>query len=389
MPLIWELTAEFRRWLPSDKLLQFNQNWQSQGGGWQKSVIDKFVQLLENKELHYEQIVGALEVEYLRESDPSVKQNFHNALGFVLQTIYGLLLERQVKNTNYSIDVLNDFSNLEMLVRNNKPLWIFSLNHDLIIEMLAAKLEIPLKSGFNDKTTIRMSGNGIDWQEVNFERLLRSDIANHNYDFFKEGETGINLVKMHGSLDIFAQGDDINYLKLSPAKLDPSEYTTTLSRINEINHEFISSTKIVCTNESVYLDENKTLQFLRKTLLSGAHKFSKKLAQLAPPEFLQLFENKINSFNELICIGYSFGDKHTDHIIIEWLTSERERLLSIINPTIENSPTHFVHLHAQVNCQTVGAADYFLDLDRSKDSTTRRIMRQIRNSRRIDVMKSI
>ena len=98
MPLVWELTAEIRRWLTPEKLISFNENWKSQGGGWHNDAVSLLVSLLENKNLHYENIIGAIEVECSRERDQSKRQSYYAALGFVLQAVYGLLMERQVKN---------------------------------------------------------------------------------------------------------------------------------------------------------------------------------------------------------------------------------------------------------------------------------------------------
>lgn len=70
MPLVWELTAEIRRWLTPEKLITFNNNWNSQCGGWDQDVVSYLISLLENENLHYENIIGAIEVECSRELDP-------------------------------------------------------------------------------------------------------------------------------------------------------------------------------------------------------------------------------------------------------------------------------------------------------------------------------
>ena len=310
MPLVWELTAEIRRWLTKQKLVAFNNNWKQQGGGWCDEVISNLIDLLENNDLHYENIIGAIEVEFARERNELKRQDYHAAHGFLLQAVYGLLLERQIKNSSYAISALKDFKGLESLVEKNKPLWVFSLNHDSILEMLAANLSIPIKSGFNEKVKISMTSDGKDISIVEFERLSRETIKSNGYDFFKAGEKGINLIKLHGSLDIFGQADELNYLKVKSINGEASSYPKHLELIDSINRKLSINHRVVCTNESVYLDELGEIQFLRKSLLSGAHKFSKKISQIAPPEFLSLFKGNINYASELICIGYSFGDKH-------------------------------------------------------------------------------
>jgi hypothetical protein len=389
MPLVWELTAELRRWLTTEKLISFNQTWQQRGGGWCDTVIIKLTQLLENKELHYENIIGALEVEMKRERDQLVRQHFHAANGFLLQAIYGLLLERQQKNSTYAINALSDFASLKQLAEANKPLWIFSLNLDLIVEMLAAQLSIPIRSGFNEKVTFSMSADGTTRTTVNFERLSREDINNNRYNFFIHGEAGINLVKMHGSLDIFAHGDEISYLKACPETLEPKNFPALISQINTINRKLVIKQQVVCTNESIFLDESNNIQFLRNTLLSGAHKFSKNTPQLAPLEFLPIFQANINFASELICIGYSFGDKHIDDPLIEWLAFSKDRSLLIVNPGINGCPTKFNHMHDQVKCMGIGASEFFLGMSNKKESVLISFARKIRKARRDGIMKKL
>lgn len=382
MPLVWELTAEIKRWMTPEKLTTLNENWKARGGGWSNDVLCSLIELLENKNLHYENIIGAIEVECSRERNESIRQDYHSALKFLLQAVYGLLLERQVRNNNYALSVLEDFNSLNELAKENKPLWIFSLNHDCIIEMLASKTGIPLKSGFNENVSLYMSGGKGSGYEIEFERLSRESINNNNYDFFKHGEFGINLIKLHGALDIFGHSDNLDYLKVKSIDNNPTSYADQLQLINQINQDIAVRDGIVCTNEIVYEDEEGEINFLRKSLLSGAHKFSKKISQVAPSEFLSLFKSNLNYADELICIGYSFGDKHIDDQIVEWMSFLKSRRLSIVNPGIKYSPDRFKHLAGQVHCFAVGASDYFMQLNTSKPTALQTLLRETRKAAR-------
>ncbi|MEO4016418.1 hypothetical protein [Pseudomonas rossensis] len=378
MPLVWELTAEVRRWLTPKKLTLFNEGWKHQGGGWSDDVVCSLISLLENKSLHYENIIGAIEVECSRERDNEKRQEYYAVLGFLLQAVYGLLLERQVVNARYALSALDDFTSLKKMAEENKPLWVFSLNHDCIIEMLATKTDIPLKSGFNENIFLTMKTVDGSPQKIAFERLSRTSIDSNSYDFFRPGEFGINLVKLHGSLDIFGQGDELSYLKIKPLGNDPGSYATQLKLINKINQDISLRDRVVCTNENVYEDESGEIQFLRKSLLSGAHKFTKKLSQIAPSEFLSLFKGNLNYADELICIGYSFGDKHVDEQIIEWMSFLKSRKLTIVNPGINECPDKMKHLSSQVCCEGLGAADYFIQLKSGKSTDLQNALRKIR-----------
>lgn len=389
MPLVWELTAEIKRWLTPEKLISFNKNWKSQGGGWDQAVVSCLISLLENKDLHYENIIGAIEVECSRERDQTKRQSYHAALSFLLQTVYGLLMERQVKNTRYALSALDDFSSIKELAEKNKPLWVFSLNHDCIIEMLASKSGIPIRSGFNEEIIIPMkTGDGVTHQ-IPFERLSRESIDENRYDFFRHGEYGINIIKLHGALDIFGQNDELNYLKIKPIENKPESFAHQLQLINQINQDIALRDGIVCTNENIYEDEKGEIQFLRKSLLSGAHKFTKKLSQIAPSEFLSLFKGNLNYADELICIGYSFGDKHIDDQIVEWMSFLGSRKLTIVNPGIGSCPDKMKHLIGQVECKPIGASDYFRQESDAKSTVMQNMFRKVRSIARDKIKREL
>lgn len=389
MPLVWELTAEIRRWLTPAKLISFNENWKSQGGGWHTDVVSLLVSLLENKNLHYENIIGAIEVECSRERDQSKRQSYYAALGFVLQAVYGLLMERQVKNTHYALAALEDFSSIKEMAHNNKPLWVFSLNHDCIIEMLALKYGIPLKSGFNEEVSIPMKTANGSIRSFPFERLSRKSIEENQYSFFGDGEFGINLIKLHGSLDIFGQDDELNYLKISAIENNPESLSYQIQLLNQINQDIAIRDGVVCTNENIYEDEDGEIQFLRKSLLSGAHKFTKKLSQIAPSEFLSLFRGNLNYADELICIGYSFGDKHIDDHMVDWLSFSATRKLTIVNPGINACPERMKHLSGQVECKPIGASDYFMQLSDKESTVFKDMLRKARSLAREKIKREL
>lgn len=389
MPLVWELTAEIRLWLTPKKLMSFNESWKSQGGGWHHEVVSCLVSLLENKNLHYENIIGAIEVECSRERDSSKRKSYYAALGFLLQAVYGLLMERQLKNTHYALAALDDFSSIQVMAENNKPLWVFSLNHDCIIEMLALKCDIPLKSGFNEKISIPMRTANGSVRSFAFERLSRNSIEENRYDFFGHDEFGINLIKLHGSLDIFGKNDELDYLKISAIDNNPKSLPSQIWLLDEINKHIAIRDGVVCTNENVYEDEGGEIQFLRKSLLSGAHKFTNKLSQIAPSEFISLFRGNLNYADELVCIGYSFGDKHIDDHITDWLSFLATRKLTIVNPGINVCPERVKHLSGQVDCKPTGAADYFSQLSNKKSSVAKNMLRKTRSLAREKIKREL
>ncbi len=376
MPLVWELTAEIKRFFIKSNLENLNNGWRLQGGGWGSNTIAEVKRLLETKEMHYENIIGNVEVLFSRERNAERMQELAGVHAFLLQTVYGLLLERQVKNMYYALGVLDDdYGGFRKIAEQNRPLWVFSVNHDLIVELLASKLWIPIKCGFGDRATLSMRSepNG-ESAEVSFDLLTRESIKTNNYDFLKQGELGINLIKLHGALDIFGYKDELNYLKILSRDNRPESYVHQMWLIDRINQNVATkhmgrTIRGYAINEHSYFDEAGKMQYLRNSILSGAHKFSNKISQIVPSEFLGIFGSYLNWCNELICIGYSFGDSHVDTVLKNWLSASHDRRLTIINPGIDCCPGSLGHLYNQVTCISQGASDYFLNVEGDEVST--------------------
>jgi hypothetical protein len=382
MPLVTELTAELRRWLTRDKLLSFNSGWRARGGGWSDKPMSTLVGLLQSADMHYEQIIGAIEVEFARELDTRLRQELHGVQGYLLQAVRGFLVERQIRYFKFALTVLDDFAAIKKLTEDNKPLWIFSTNHDMIVEILAAKFSIPIKSGFKEKVTIGMDAGQGKAIEVAFERLPRPAMTAHDYDFFRPGETGINLLKLHGSMDIFGQGDELSYIKVACRDGRAESYVEQLQSIRNIDLALGMRDDIRANNEHCYLDSHGAVQYLRNSLLSGTHKFSPRMSQVAPPEFLSLFGGLLNYASELVCIGYGFGDQHINDPMAEWLSRAAQRRLTIVNPGIRRCPERFGHLCHQVSLVPQGARQYFIDMDGGEFDAARDAVRQLQTANR-------
>jgi hypothetical protein len=383
MPVVRELTAELARWLTPAKLSSFNRGWRARGGGWHDTTASTLIALLQNQELHYEQIIGAIEVEFARERDTRVRQEWHAVHGFLLQAARGFLLERQIKNLDFALSVLEDFGALKKLAEESRPLWVFTTNHDVIVEILAAKFAVPVKSGFTEKIALPMNAGDGRIIDIAFERLPRAAMAAGGYDFFKPGEIGINLIKLHGSLDIFGQGDELSYLKVASKDGGPRSYVEQLQCLEAIDFVLGSRQGVRTVNEHCYLDSQGKVQFLRNSLLSGAHKFSPRMSQIAPPEFLSLFRGFLNFASELICIGYGFGDHHINEPMADWLAQSAARQLIVVNPGITRSPDRLAHLCWQVRLVPKEAREYFLDVDeRRRTDPARYFIRQLQTANR-------
>ncbi len=116
----------------------------------------------------------------------------------MLNMITEVLQQRHILNLLFIKSSIQMHRGIKPLVSKGYPLWIFSLNHDIIIEMLAT---IPIKNGFSDGKISLVDINTGIIQE--FRTLKMKQKVHPSYNYFMPNEHGINLLKMHGSLDIF------------------------------------------------------------------------------------------------------------------------------------------------------------------------------------------
>ena len=196
------------------------------------------------------------------------------------------------------------------------------------------------------------------------------------------GEPGINLLKIHGSLDEFAFNDGQDLLKLSPLGEGAQGVIAALESVNEdvhYNDPRWPGGIVKGTNEIIYKDNDGSMQFLRRTPLTGAFKFEKQNNQIVPNELLTRFNNNLAQLSELVSIGYGFSDHHINQSIRSWLEQSSQRIFRIVDPAIGNTPSMFLHLSPQIEIINLQATDY---LDRSAGIV--RSPKQVRERRLAD-----
>ena len=357
MPLTWELTAELKKWLTTEKLRYLNESWCSKGGGYPDQIIDDFASVLSRSDQHYESLLGYLEVQFRRHSPTS--QLYHGLYSWLVEMVYHSLYLRHINNIEYIQRNLTYYDGLSMFAEQNKPLWVFSLNHDVIIECLAIRNGIPLSSGFTDEvvTLPRRDKRGAVIGHLSAAVLPGDNLESSAMPFFQHGTRGINLLKIHGALDIFTFCDGKDLLKILPLG---DGVDGPLHALRSTNEELLYQPQmsVRATNEIVYADQAGEMQFLRRSLLAGAFKFDSQSTQALPPRLLEHFRSYINFVQALVCIGYGFGDDHINKIMREWLEIGRERRLVIVAPDTISAPATFLHVAPQVELHSTNATEY-------------------------------
>ena len=220
--------------------------------------------------------------------------------------------------------------------------------------------------------------SGVEIGELEAWVLPSEQVGRLAYHFFKTGEEGINLVKIHGSLDVFSIRDGKDFLKLIPTSGGVEGVIDALLIANKNLRPNWPEVTVRAINEIVYADQFGEIQFLRRTPLAGAFKFQEGHSQVIPQQFLTNFEGSLNHLSTLICIGYSFGDYHINDAIRAWLELLGERSLIIVDPHRSQIPDPFLHLAPQVVVVTGKTATDYLDeysgISRSKSDGLSKIL---------------
>jgi hypothetical protein len=277
--------------------------------------------------------------------------------------VYHLLYVRQVNNNAFLDRRLPHYEGIRTLAEQNSPLWVFSLNHDVMVEAIAARFSIPLHCGFSPTvvTLPRRGAFGKKQGDLRAEVLTKHDLENSAMYFPNPGQKGIYLLKIHGALDVFTFNNGEDLLKLVPNDVGQHAAIDTLRAANEELIYVIPGApggKAKTTNEIAYADDQGEMQFLRRSLLAGAYKFGAGQSQVLPKSLLKHFRANLNFVSTLVCIGYGFGDFHINSILSEWLEFSAGRHLEIVNPTAERVPPFFLHLAPQITITRSTTTDY-------------------------------
>jgi hypothetical protein len=361
MPLVWELTAKIKSGLNAEKIQELNAYWRMQGSGYPDSVVEDLISILERPTVHYEGVLGYMEVQRRRQL--ALQQEYHALYSWLVEQVYRLLYYRQVNNA-FLNQHLPLYDGIRALAEANAPLWVFSLNHDVIVEAIAARLLIPVHSGFSASllTLPRRDASGRKKGEIRAEVLTKQDLDHRGMYFPNPRQAGIYLLKIHGALDLFTFNDGQDLLKILPSAPGQDGVIDVLRAANEDLFYPLPGAPgrraKHTINEICYADDHGVMQFLRRTLLAGAFKFDARTSQALPKIILKHFRQNLNFVSTVICIGYSFGDVHINLVLREWLEFSSDRQLEIVSPNAQEVPPFLLHLSPQVVVTKSRATDY-------------------------------
>jgi hypothetical protein len=358
MPLVWNFTETLTRNILSRldiKLFDFLDD---------AEIKSKFTSIFTSETMHYEEMVKSLENWKLESKSTKESQVVDGLIKQVTECIQLLLLEIQENCLPRMKVIFENYFGIEALLEGQNRLEIFSLNHDLIIEELCSFYNIDLKDGFYENREHAYKNLG------EFRLITSKELSSGNLDFFEGNEIGVNLLKLHGSFDIFAIEDKKTYIK-SVGDGSFGSFISSIRNIESKSLECCQEIQIRGVNELFVNDSSGMLQFLRRSLLSGGHKFKDKFEQVAPAALFEAFKKRINHVQELVVIGYGFGDEHINAVLLKWMENT-QRTLTICNPYCEEIPEFLNGFQSQINIVKKGMTDYLLSIDPAKDTSERK-----------------
>lgn len=296
LPLVSHLTAEFKGFYTQEHFSKICRESADSEMPISEEVRDTVLSLLARDDMHYENVLGYLQTAHRRPTTPQhIGRQYHNLYTSMVNIVYALLYHRQVKKPAYIERAMDPFEGLAGFVPNDRPLWVFSLNHDVMIEILAERLNIPLKDGFSAETRFDIPNpdeNGVERKGLQADLISADDLEKGRLDFFWNG-AGINLFKLHGALNTFACHDQKDLCRIVPTTGGIDGFTEALTIANEELGHWINGHEVGVNGHIVYTDKTGEMQFLRRTLLAGAQKFTQRYDQTPPHKMLELFRSYI------------------------------------------------------------------------------------------------
>jgi hypothetical protein len=365
MPLRTDISAEILAWLSPASLRKLNATWRARGFGHPDEVIENIAGMLDKATFDYEALLGYLETQYLDDAREGFAEAYHGLYAWLAQVVYLLLYRRQVERRDSYREGLQYFEGLVHLAEANRPLWIFSLNHDVLVECIAALFGIEVNCGFSPRMIALPCRNaeGQPIAALAAETLTDAELASGQLPFFKVGWPGINLLKIHGALDVFTYGDGRDLIRLKPDDQTFDAIIDALQIANEglLDANLVSSLvpdPLAVMNKIPFLDGNNQPQVLGRTLLASASRLADPYPQLMQRRLLEYFRANLAQADRLVAIGYSMLDAEVNDILLEWLEASETRRLEIVAPGIAEVPSFLLPLSEQIELTPASATTY-------------------------------
>ncbi|MEZ9067738.1 hypothetical protein [Vibrio atlanticus] len=259
----------------------------------------------------------------------SDKDSYHYIFGVFYSLIHEILNYYQL--LSYSKVYIQNFPTFRKLdlFCSDEETWVFTLNHDMFLECLALDLKIPVTYG--DSHEIRFPVNNKELEDViDFTYSCRDELGKGSASYFK-GQRGINLVKLHGGLSELEYNDGKQILNQSLSLENSIQLMTNFMKIQEMSY-YEGNQKIPCGKDKFVTNHKGELDIVVQSMLTGGSKYSLTTNEKQGEEKLKLFLDNLKGAEELIIIGYGFGDKHINYRISNAMVLNENLKVTIVDP---------------------------------------------------------
>jgi hypothetical protein len=374
LPLVTEVTRALKDWLTPAKFWSIENAARARGGGYSDEIAQEILSILERDEMHFEAILGYFQVQQIRSrADQRTAQTYKSIYAWFARLISEIIWGDPVKTLWSFRGVVQEYQQgVRILVQQNRPLWVFSLNYDLIVECLAATLCIPIESGLLDKGSLvirHTDGRAIGrlaTEVISGDQLEKAGLtfstANHSCSWGEH--EAIYLIKLHGGLDMFTIHDGKDLIKIAPIGPEAAHIIANLITLrDQVALTKSSDPNVVLpSGEYLYKDEDEQLQFLRHSIVTGAFKFDSTYPQALPSRLLDSFKAYIRFISNLVIIGYGFADDHINLVIREWIEMNRDHRTTIVDRYRTETPGFLLQVSPQVTMITKTGQEYFASI---------------------------
>jgi hypothetical protein len=285
---------------------------------------------------NYEAMLGQLELLAARYN---ISQSDRDSAHYVLATLYELIHDilSLYQAASYELCYppnLQWYSTLGNVLSSEET-WVFSLNHDLLLECLAIDLKIPISYG--DVETQEFPISNLEMHErVRFSCIERS---HYNIDSpgFIRARPGINLVKLHGGLSEHDYDDKKTICNLNLNRLSSKALLAEYDRVARMAY-YQNGVTAAAAKDRFITNMNGECDVLGKAMLAGGRKYSETAKVKEGEEKLALLDRVLGEVDQLTVIGYGFGDKHVNFRISNAMARRDTLSVWIVDPHRHSTP---------------------------------------------------
>ena len=339
MPLASEFTKPVFDFLNTDRMKVFVDGMKNASPYGDDSPMDKkifndfytiYQEFMEEHISDYEVLFHRIEALSLHDNEKNRARHFF--LGKLEDIINESFLIHQMKSyTYYKINKDLYVNFLNKLCEEDA--WVFTLNHDICLDMLCIDYNVPFTYGTDAKIGFPISNEDMS-SSIVFD-VLDANVMNINDLNFNNSNT-LKIMKLHGGLNEFNHGDEKTGRKRIVITADSckgsADYLKNVITVWHGMQYIVNGKTVPVTGEICVSDFNGKLQFLQSSILSGSQKYHTSLKPLEREEKMPLFSSALEKVDKLYIIGYSFRDIHINMRIQKAMYLNDKLQVIVIDP---------------------------------------------------------